>query len=191
MNFKPTKEDILFAEKVYNDVIVTQVFNPNLIVEAYRKLTGVDTPLVNKMQARRFVFNFFYYKRHLELLDSLFDVDSEDKQEDVNTNLAKNFTIGTVENKPLQSHLEDGELNVYCNEDGSIAGAVAKDDKGDVHIIGKPKEECPLQSHSEDDDFITDTEIEIAALEEKYAQAEDANEKRSIKYKINQLKKQK
>jgi hypothetical protein len=152
--YKPTKDDILFAEKVYNDVIVTQVLNPNLIVEAYRKLTGVDTPLVNKMQARRFVFNFFYYKRHLELLDELFDVDSEDKQEDVNTLLAQNFTIGTMENKDKQSHSED------VNDD----------------IAFTPKSRGIRKTMQE--------------LEEMYDEATDANVKRSIKYKMNQLKKE-
>lgn len=65
-------------------------------------------------------------------------------------------------------------------------------DKTDTaSTLGSAADTSMTQSHNEDiiDDIVSDNDIEIAILEEEYSKANDANQKRSIRYKINQLKK--
>lgn len=61
------KEDVLYAKQVYEKIIITQVFNPQEINKAYKRLLGKkEDELINFRKARHFLFNYFYFKRYLE-----------------------------------------------------------------------------------------------------------------------------
>ena len=84
MNYKPTVEDILWAKDVNDRLVATQTYNPNEIREAYKRLFGEDA--TNQHFARSKVFAYFQYT-YVEM--------------------PKEYTVGTIENLPLQSHSED------------------------------------------------------------------------------------
>ena len=140
MSYKATKDDIAFAKQIYDTIILTQVLNPVLIKEAYKRLFGEDAQ--NGQQAKIKVSAYFIYQYKAEELiadlDDLFGVDKTDS----------------------------------ASKTGSAA---------DTTYVGI------AQSHSED--LQPDEMSPLELLEAQYELAEDANEKRSHKMKINKLKK--
>ena len=56
MAYKPTKEDVEFALGVYNNVVLTQTYNPFQLVEAHQRLFGET---VNWRAARQKLFSYF------------------------------------------------------------------------------------------------------------------------------------
>lgn len=137
MEYKPTKDDIKFAEDVYNNVIWTQVLNPVLIREAHKRLFGFDA--ITAQQAKIKVASYFMYTHKA--------VDSTETA-DINTP----SIVGE------SSHAED----------------FAKNSESDNQEVKDSPEMGSLT---------------ISELEAQYELAETANEKRSIKQKINKLKK--
>ena len=97
------KEDVLYAKHVFNTVVRTQVFNPKAIVEAFKRMNGIDKQvLVNQRQARQFIFNYFYYQRDIERFP---DIEQEyqdmyfPKEEKVVENKEEKVVEKVVENK--------------------------------------------------------------------------------------------
>ena len=102
------------------------------------------------------------------------------KQRDIAV-FVQNLTNEMInELEDLFNHADDVAKNI-----DSVETNVPKDTK----TIGT-MENKDEQSHQEDD-LYTDVDMQIASLETQYNNAEDANEKRSIKMKLNKLRKTK
>ena len=143
--YKPSNEDITFAKQVWDDVIKTQVLNPVLTKEAYKRMRGFDA--ISQTQAKMWLSAYFTYQ-HKEVVKDLID-------------------LGIVSAK---------------------SGDKAEDNEGQSHeeVIDTTyvgiAEDTPPQSGERDSS-------ELQRLEEEYENAQTPNEKRSLKAKINKLKK--
>jgi hypothetical protein len=114
----PTIEDIIWAKKVYDDVIWTQVLNPTLVLEAHKKLFGFSAD--NKIQAKIRVFNWFQYQFKPSMIDTFLKKQSSDSTEtaDITTpsivgesshseGLDKNIKTDNQDNTLKKQSLED------------------------------------------------------------------------------------
>lgn len=137
--YKPSKEDIAFAKKVWDDVIRTQVLNPVQVKQAYKAMRGFDAQ--SQTQAKIWLNAYFTYQ-YKEVVKDLID-------------------LGIVETK-----------QPFIDADSAASPSTAEGNEG--------------QSHSED---FSDASVELLLLENQYEEAETANEKRSLKMRINKLKK--
>jgi len=156
--YKPSNEDITFAKQVWDDVIKTQVLNPVLTKEAYKRMRGFDA--ISQTQAKMWLSAYFTYQ-YKEVVKDLIDLgivgvdktDTVEPQDSAASPLAKVSEIDT------QSHEE----------------------VIDTTYVGIA-EDTPPQNGERDSS-------ELQRLEEEYENAQTPNEKRSLKYKINKLKK--
>lgn len=60
MSYKPTLEDLVFAKKVFDEIIWTQTLNPTVVREAFRKVFGYDA--VTYQQAKIKLFAYFQHE---------------------------------------------------------------------------------------------------------------------------------
>jgi len=66
MEYTPKKSDIMYAKKVYDNIIFTQTLNPNEVKLAFKKLFGYDA--VNPNQAKQKVAAYFLYTYKEEIV---------------------------------------------------------------------------------------------------------------------------
>jgi len=173
-NFKPTKEDILWAKNIWDNVIKTQTLNPMIIKEAHKRLFGFEA--VNARQAQRKIYAYFTYSyiaetitaavEEAEEFDSKPDLRANDETE---TALPETSDTISVDNKN-QSHQEDDTLNGQPLENDVSQNGTHEDTE---EVIEPTK-----------DDLVS----KISALEAQYDDAK-TNLKRSITMKIKALKK--
>ena len=169
------KEDVLYAKHVFNTVVRTQVFNPKAIVEAFKRMNGIDKQvLVNQRQARQFIFNYFYYQRDVERFP---DIEQEyqdmyfPKEEKVVENKEEKVVEKVVENK------EDMTVN----------------DELIIHVQTEEEKDMTVNDEMvrHEGENTEDTEIlnQIIELEKQKLATQDTNEKRSLSMRIVNLKK--
>lgn len=157
-----TREDVIFAKKIYNDVIINQTLRPDLIKEAYRRLTGEETPdnLLRLNSCKAWIWNFFEYKYRPEMIEFKAENSTDTV---VPTNSAANTDI-------VQSHSED-----------QIIPPVVED------IDELPNEDALLAEIRAEARKVV--EQNIAMLEAELHVTEEVNKKRSLRQRINNLKK--
>jgi hypothetical protein len=160
------REQYEYVVKTYENIVLNQVLDTQALRTAANYIMNrpVDT-LISINKARQIIYSFYNYQR-AEFLKAF-----EDFLNDSDTTDTASTAGSAADTSDEQSHRED------------------------VNYVGireeEPEEEQRQIVMHEDNSVSVDdkhyTELEI--LEKQYAEASDANEKRSIKMKLNALKK--
>ena len=108
MEYKPKKEDILYAKNVYDTIVKTQVLNPTLLKDAYQRMKGY--PAQSQTQAKIFLtayFTYTYKEAIQEVVEDLVDLGI------IGVDKTDTTAPEVVPAKDKQSHSEDGDADYY------------------------------------------------------------------------------
>jgi len=153
--YTPTRQDIVDAKKIYDEIIFTQVLNPAEVKRAFKLIFGYDS--YNQHDAKRLVATWFQYTYKSDMIDSVETAS----------------TIGSAANTDApQSHSEShtGNSQFGDNQQGKYDDGITD---ADVQQVLQPS----IQER-------------ILEIESELETCVDSNEKRSLKMRLNHLKKQ-
>ena len=171
MNYKPTNDDITFAKNVFDTVIKTQVLNPLLVKEAYKKLFGLDAQ--NAQQAKIKLFAYFTYQ-YQEVVKDLVDLGIVVEEDE-------NGMKKIMNPEAIKNAFDKTDTASTKDSAADTSQPQSHEEVIDTTYVGIA-EDTPPQNGERDSS-------ELQRLEEEYENAQTPNEKRSLKYKINKLKK--
>lgn len=159
-----TKEQFLYVDKVYKDVVRTGLLIPDKLRTAANYILGKDKDeLIAVNKARQVIYSWYNYhrKQAIEQLDILFTVVDEDDDNTIHY-------IGTKVDKTETSTPDESE-------------SLSIDNEGQSHTEEDNK---PKLSKEEEIRLVK----QINDMQLLWQECEDANERRSIKMKIRHIK---
>jgi len=173
-----TTSEFKYVKEVYDECVMGGLLIPEKLRKAYWIITGrkEEEPIVGIKKAKLKIFSFMQYDA-AKLMSELDDI-MTDKTETVEP---VDSAASPTEKDDTQSHSEDEENYKIAEANGEEIRNTT-DNFEITEFEALEKMENAYKDISEKTD-------ELKELEANYANATEANEKRSLKMKINKIKK--